>query len=162
VPTANLISGQTENSVDIQIMRLSHLRNKTSVMYIVLGLLLVLIVSMKEVNAITQFYFAIPEVIEDTEGIIFSVDANNEVFSWIVNGTSIIPANNNTSNTQSNDTDMDLDANEYLLAIDNNLDIGTRVYMCVHLPYYFIEPTCETDAIDTDRLARASFQFLFK
>ena len=57
---------------------------------------------------------------------------------------------------------MDLDVNEYLLAIDKNLEVGTRVYMCVSLPRYFVDPSCETDAIDKEHLARASYEFLFK
>ena len=121
-----------------------------------------ILVNISEVYGITQFYFAIPEVIEDTTGITFSVDVDNRVYSWIDNGTDISPANNNTPNTQSDDTNIDLDANEYLLAIDDNLEIGTRVYMCVDIPRHFTQPTCETDAIDKDLLARAAFQFFFK
>jgi len=133
----------------------------SGLLMMVLLVLLASLIPMKDVNAATQFYFAIPEVIGDTTGITFSVDTDNKIFSWKDNGTDIIPSNR-TNNAQPNDTGMDLDANEYLLAIHDNLDIGTRVYMCVDLPYYFAEPTCETDAIDKDRIARASFQFLFK
>ena len=113
-------------------------------------------------HAITQFYFAIPSEIENTTGTIFLVDTDNEVFSWMDNGTDIIPANSNTPNTQADDTGMDLDANEFLLAVKDNLDIGTRVYMCVNLTKYstnLTEEICETDAIDNDRLARAPLQF---
>jgi hypothetical protein len=123
---------------------------------------LLLVASVNNAFAITQFYFAIPEVIEDTTGITFSVEVDTKAFSWTDNGTSIVPANNNTPNTQADDTGMDLDANEYLLAVDDNLEIGKRVYMCVELSKYFTERVCETDAIDKNHVARASFQFLFK
>ena len=123
--------------------------------------ILLICVNIGQAYALTQFYFAIPEVIEDTTGIVFSVDTDNEMFSWTDNGTDIVPSNN-THDAQPDDTGLDLDANEYLLAIHDNLDFGTRVYMCVDIPRYFTEPTCETDAIDNNRIARASFQFLFK
>jgi hypothetical protein len=121
-----------------------------------------LCVNIDNAHAITQFYFEIPSEIENTTGTIFLVDTANEVFSWRDNGTDIIPANNNTPNIQADDTGMDLDANEYLLAVEDNLDIGTHVYMCVSLTNYsttLTEPICETDAIDNDRLARAALQF---
>lgn len=117
---------------------------------------------MQQANAITQFYFAIPRVIENTQGIHFSVETDDGIFAWIDNGTDIIPANNQTSNTKADNTNIDLQANEYLLAIDQNLKIGTRVYMCVDMPRYFTEESCQTDAVDNNHIARASFQFLFK
>jgi hypothetical protein len=129
---------------------------------IFLTVIMLVCVNIDNAHAITQFYFAIPEVIEDTRGIVFSVDTDDEVFSWMDNGTDIIPVNNNTPNTQADDTGMDLDANEYLLAVDDNLDIGTRVYMCANLTNYSANltyPICETDAIDKDRLARAALEF---
>ena len=127
-----------------------------------LMVMLITCLVLDKVSAITQFYFAIPSEIEDTTGTILSVDTDDEVFSWMDNGTDIIPANNNTPNTQADDTGMDLDANEYLLAIEDNLDIGTRVYMCTNLTSYSANltyPICETDAIDKDRLARAALEF---
>jgi hypothetical protein len=125
-----------------------------------LTVIMLVCVNIDNAHAMTQFYFAIPEVIEDTRGIVFSVNTDNEKFSWKDNGTDIVP-DNNTHYAQPDDTGLDLDANEYLLAIHDSLDIGTRVYMCVHIPDYFTEPTCETDAVDKDRIARAAFQFLF-
>ena len=125
-----------------------------------LTVIMLVCVNIDNAHAITQFYFAIPEVIEDTRGIVFSVDTDNEIFSWEDNGTVIVP-DNNTHDAQPDDTGLDLDANEYLLAIHESLDIGTRVYMCVYIPDYFTEPTCETDAVDKDRIARATFQLLF-
>jgi len=83
-------------------------------------------VNVSNAKAITQFYFAIPNVIKDTAGITFSVDADSKVFSWIENGMGIVPANINTPIVEARGKNIDLDANEYLLAINDNLDIGTR------------------------------------
>lgn len=69
----------------------------------------------------------------------------------------LIPNNNNTASTQADDTGMDLDANEYLFAIDENIDTGTRIYMCIFTPLYLKEPLCQTDAIDKDSLSRVNF-----
>jgi hypothetical protein len=112
-----------------------------------------------EVDAITQFYFTIPTKIDNATGVTFSVDTDNKLFSWVDNGTSIV-AVNSTPNVQADDTNLDLDANEYLLAIDDNIQEGTRVYMCIGLPN-FKDPICETDAIDNNNLAVASFDIPF-
>lgn len=124
--------------------------------FIILGLSFI-----QESSAITQFYFTIPDDFEDTNGLIFSVDVNNKNFSWIDDKIGISPYNNNTPNTQADDTGMDLDANEYLLAIDKNIELGTRVYMCIFTPLYMEYPLCQTDAIDKDNLARVNFDSLY-
>jgi hypothetical protein len=123
--------------------------------FLILGLSII-----PESGAITQFYFTIPDEIQDTSGLIFSVDINNRNFSWVYDETGIRPFDNNASNTQANDSGMDLDANEYLLAIDENVDIGTRVYMCIFTPTYLEESLCQTDAIDKNNLARVNFDVL--
>lgn len=128
----------------------------------VLLLLVVILVpytNVIEVDAITQFYFTIPTKIENATGVTFSVDTDNKLFSWVDNGTSIV-AVNSTPNVQADDTNLDLDANEYLLAIDDNMQEGTRVYMCIGLPN-FRDPICETDAVDNNNLAVASFDIPF-
>lgn len=104
-----------------------------------------------------QFYFTIPDNFENTANLLFWIDINNRNYSWIDNGMALIPNNNNTASTQADDTGMDLDANEYLFAIDENIDTGTRIYMCIFTPLYLKEPLCQTDAIDKDSLSRVNF-----
>jgi len=114
------------------------------------------------IYAITQFHFTIPEEFENSTGIIFSADVNSRNYSWIDDGLELIPYGNNTPNIQADDSDIDLDANEYLFAIDQEIDIGTRVYMCLAAYTYLDQPICQTDAIDKSNLARSIFQFNFK
>jgi|1185.fasta_scaffold34061_3 hypothetical protein len=126
--------------------------------HILLIITVLVMISDQQANAITQFYFAIPKGIKDTKGVTFSVNVGSKLFSWIDNGTSLIPTGKNTFDTQPDDTNIDLQTNEYLLAINKNLAVGTRVYMCIHIPSSSEEQICQTDAIDNHHLARVSFK----
>lgn len=153
-----MIEGWTKSYHVLIQHKMGILQEIISVVLITSTIMLILV---QQVNALTQFYFAIPRVIGDTKGITLSVYIGNRVFSWVDNGTDITPSNN-TPNIQPDDRNIDLQENEYLLAINDNVDIGTRVYMCVDFPRYFADPICQTDAIDKHHLARSAFQFLFK
>lgn len=110
--------------------------------------------------AITQFYFTIPNKFQNTTGLVFSVEINNRNFSWMDDGVGLVALNKDMPETLADDTGMDLDANEYLFAIDKNVEIGTRVYMCIFTSSYMSEPLCQTDAIDKNHLARVNFDIL--
>jgi hypothetical protein len=112
---------------------------------------------MREINAKTQFYFTVPADYPEDAILLFSVGIENKNYSWISNKTGINPLNNNTANIQADDSGMDLDANEYLLAIEENIDVGSRVYMCIFAPAHLNESLCQTDVIDKNNLARANF-----
>jgi hypothetical protein len=111
-------------------------------------------------SALTQFFYAIPTQFENTTGMVFSVDVNNKNYSWMDNGEELVSFNSNTPDTNADDTDLDLDANEYLFAIDEKIDKGTRVYMCLFTNLYMTEPQCQTDAVDLNDLARANFKYI--
>jgi hypothetical protein len=114
----------------------------------------------QHVSALTQFHFAIPFKFENTTDMIFSVDINNKNYSWVDDGISLVPFNNNTSDVFADDSELDLDANEYLFAIDDEIEIGTRVDMCLFSSNYLSQPICQIDAIDTNNLARANFEYI--
>jgi hypothetical protein len=114
--------------------------------------------------ALTQFYFSIPDVVQDLQGIKFTVipsDGNMDVVSWTNNGTIFLP-DNKTSATIPNYDNLHLDNNDFLLAIKQNIDIGTRLYMCIDLPYPFDQYECQWDAVDKRNTGFAEFDFYFQ
>ncbi len=118
-----------------------------------------------QANAITQFYFAIPTVITDLKEITFSVDINDDnnfhSVSWTYNGSSFIP-NHGTKDHEPNYKNLHLHDNNFLLAIDENIDPGTRLYMCVNIPYPLEQYECQWDAVDKENTGYAEFDFFFQ
>jgi hypothetical protein len=118
--------------------------------------------NLNEVNAITQFYFAIPDVIEDLKGITFSVEIGDyDAVSWTHSGSSFIP-DSSTMAARSNLTNLHLDNNDFLLAIEDDVQPGTRLYMCASIPYPLEQYDCQWDAVDKDKTGRAEFDFFFQ
>lgn len=111
--------------------------------------------------ALTQVYFSIPDVVEDLYGITFSIESfdNNPLeISWTHNGSKFV-ADNTTNSANADDSSLHLDNNDFLLAIENTLDIGTRLYICVDIPYPIEQYDCQWDAVDKNNTAYAEFDF---
>jgi hypothetical protein len=104
-----------------------------------------------DANALTQFYFALPQVIEDLDGIKLSVSIsdykNTSKVSWTHNGSFFIP-DNNTPETEPEYGRLHLINNNFLLAIKDTIPLGTRLYMCAEIPYPNEQNKCQWDAVD--------------
>lgn len=124
--------------------------------------ILPLLTGIGEVSAITQFYFAIPDVIEDLQGITFSVEiGDHDVVSWTHDGVSFIP-DNRTMDARPNYTNLHLDNNNFLLAIEDDVQPGTRLYMCATVLFPSEQYDCQWDAVDNDNTGIAEFDFYFQ
>jgi hypothetical protein len=117
------------------------------------------------IEAITNFYIALPDVIQDLRGITFTIETTgDEIYkyaSWTNNGSSFIP-DNNTQPAQPNNNKLHLDNNNFLISIADDLPVGTRLSMCVAIPYPIEQQACQWDAIDNDKTSFAEFDFFFQ
>lgn len=121
--------------------------------------------NMETVHAITQFYFAIPDVITDLDGITFSVetfdDINYDSWVWSHNGSYFIPLNY-TLSAPPLINDLHLDNNDFLLAVPEDTEIGTRISGCISIPTQNEQFDCQWDAIDKNHTAYFEFDFYFQ
>ncbi len=115
--------------------------------------------------SITQFYFTIPSGIQDLSEITLSVEIhdndNFRVVSWTHNGSLFIP-DNKTIPDKPNYTNLHLDDNDFLLAINDYVQPGTRLYICVDIPYPYEQYECQWDAVDKNNTGFAEFDFFFQ
>ena len=118
-----------------------------------------------KVYALTQFYFAIPSVIQELTEITLSVEINDndnfQVVSWTHNGSSFIP-DNKTVPAEPDYSNLHLDDNDFLLAINNDIPPGTRLYICIDIPYPYEQYDCQWDAVDINSTGFAEFDFFFQ
>jgi len=126
---------------------------------------MLILVNTENVYALTQFYFAIPSVIQDLKGIILSVEIhdndNFRVVSWTHNDSSFVP-DNKTVPAEPDYSNLHLDDNDFLLAINDYIQPGTRLYICIDIPYPYEQYDCQWDAVDRDSTGFAEFDFLFQ
>jgi hypothetical protein len=121
--------------------------------------------STSEIAATTNFYFALPDVVQDMSGITFTIETSDDetynYASWTNNGSLFI-LDNITKSAQPNNNKLHIDTNDFLLAISDDLPTGTRLVMCATIPYPFEQYDCQWDAVDKDKTAYAEFDFYFK
>lgn len=117
------------------------------------------------IEAVTNFYVAIPDVVQNLKGITFTVETsdngNYTYASWTNNGSYFIP-DNQTLTVEPTNNRLHLDNNNFLLAISNNIDIGTRLLICATLPFPFDQRDCQWDAVDKQSTGYAEFDFFFQ
>jgi hypothetical protein len=114
--------------------------------------------------ALTQVYFSIPDAVEDLYGITLSVeslDDNPIVISWTHDGSKFIPDNKTIPGNPSG-TNLHLDNNDFLLATEAGIDVGTRLYICVDIPYPIGQYDCQWDAVDKNNTAFAEFDLFLQ
>lgn len=122
-------------------------------------------VSTSQIAAVTNFYLALPDVVQDMGGITFTIEtSDDEIYnyaSWTNNGSSFIP-DNITKSAQPDNSKLHIDTNNYLLAILDDIPVGTRLIICVTIPYPFEQQDCQWDVVDKDKTAYAEFDFFFR
>ena len=127
--------------------------------------MLVTVQNLNEANALTQFYIALPDIIYDLSGITLSVEIsdykNSPIVSWTHNGSAFVP-DNGTNVAEPNYGLLHLDNNNFLLAINETVDPGTRLYICADVPYPKQQYDCQWDAVDKNQTGYAEFDFYFQ
>jgi hypothetical protein len=127
--------------------------------------LLIYVVLTPQAEAKTEFYMAIPDIIQDLDGVTLSVEIHDEnnfhTVSWNHNGSTFIP-NNMTIATEPDYHDIHLDNNDFLLAINDVIEPGTRLYMCIDIPYPVDQFDCQWDAVDKNNRGFAEFDLFFQ
>lgn len=127
--------------------------------------ILITLQSMNEAIALTQFYIALPDIIYDLNGIVLSVEIsdykNFPAVSWTHNGTMFVP-DKGTFVVEPKYGQLHLDNNDFLLAINDTVDPGTRLYMCADIPYPSEQYECQWDAVDKNQTGYAEFDFYFQ
>lgn len=138
---------------------------KKSIVVFLSIIILFLPSSINSSYSITQFYFSIPHVISDLTGITFSVETQDDnypnIFSWTHNGSYFIP-DNITNAVKSTGSNLDLDNNDFLVASNDTIPIGTRLYICIEIPYPNYQYECQWDAVDNSHTGFAEFDFFFQ
>lgn len=142
------------------------LTNSSLVILILLSILMLL--ALQHVNyasAFTQFYVALPDIIYDLTGITISVEVsdykNFPVVSWTHDGSTFVP-DNKTAAVEPRYDQLHLDNNDFLLAINDSVDPGTRLYICVDIPYPNEQYECQWDGVDKNQTGYAEFDFYFQ
>jgi hypothetical protein len=97
-------------------------------------------------------------IFEIQQAMVFSIDIHNNDYSKVGKVICLISFNNNTLQIFAYDIGLDLDANEYLLAIDDEIEIATNCDTRRFSSNYLTDPICQIDAIDINNLARANFE----
>ena len=127
-----------------------------------------LLITLQDLNvasAFTQFYVALPDIINDLYGISISIEIsdykNSPVISWTHDGSRFVP-DNRTVTVEPRYDQLHLDNNDFLLAIKDNVDPGTRLYICVDIPYPNEQYECQWDAVDKNQTGYAEFDFYFQ
>ena len=126
---------------------------------------LVTLQSINDVGAFTQFYVALPDIVYELYGITISIEisdhTNSPSVSWTHNGSMFVPGNKTVAVEPKYDQ-LHLDNNDFLLAINDSLDPGTRLYICVDIPYPNEQYECQWDAVDKNQTGYAEFDFYFQ
>jgi hypothetical protein len=142
------------------------LTNSSIVNLIFLSILILLALqNANDASAFTQFYVALPDIIDDLTGITISVEVsdykNFPVVSWTHDGSIFVP-DNKTVTVEPKYDQLHLDNNDFLLAIIDSIDPGTRLYICVDVPYPNEQYECQWDAVDKNQTGYAEFDFYFQ
>ena len=128
-------------------------------------LMVITLLNINEVNGLTQFYIALPDVVKDLNGVTLSVEIsdykNFPTVSWTHNGSMLVP-DNRTIATEPNYDHLHLDNNDFLLAINDTVPPGTRLYICAEIPYPNTQYDCQWDAVDRNSTGFAEFDFYFQ
>src|SRR4030095_1259719 len=126
---------------------------------------LITLQNMDRASALTQFYISLPDIIYDLNGITLSVEIsdykNSPVVSWTNNGSMFLP-DKTTIAVEPKYDHLHLDNNDFLLAIDDSVEPGTRLYICADIPYPNEQYECQWDAVDKNHTGFAEFDFYFQ
>jgi hypothetical protein len=127
--------------------------------------ILISLQNMNHTSALTQFYISLPDIIYDLNGVTFSVEIsdykNSPIVSWTYNGSMFVP-DKRTIAIEPNYDHLHLDNNDFLLAIKDSVEPGTRLYICADIPYPNEQYECQWDAVDKNHTRFAGFDFYFQ
>jgi hypothetical protein len=127
--------------------------------------MLITLQNITDVNALTQFYVALPDIIYELYGTAVSVEIfdpeDSSVVSWMHDGSEFVP-DNRTAAVEPRYDNLHLDNNDFLLAINDSVEPGTRLYICVDIPYPNEQYECQWDAVDKNQTGYAEFEFYFQ
>jgi hypothetical protein len=120
---------------------------------------------MSHAEAKTEFYIAIPDIIQNLDGISLSVEIQDEnnfhTVRWNHNGSTFNP-DNRTMAAEPDYHDIHIDNNDFLLAINEDIEPGTRLYICIDIPYPVDQFDCQWDAVDKNNRGFAEFDLFFQ